>query len=599
MATREEDDEGLRDLAQGDMVQMESPGGSISEVPVHLVPNALRRGDHVKPRAQATPDIEPRTFDPNIMAAQAFKARTAPDKSGPGAPTPLPAEPTPATSPLAHQIRRAPAERPVDTLRKAAGGLVSKTATPEPAMGGEPDDTQAPHASGARPAEDAVLAGGFIPPGMMHLPKDAMPAPPVPPPEDDLPLPIPPPEEKDAGPTPGVREIARAFADGRTGMAGDTPSPKPTAPATQSYEQWIASHPSAPTQGNDSWLARAGETANAAGTGRRPDYGWVDKLDAEDAAKAAAPGKSYAQWLESQKVGSEIAKNNRTNPEAPSVSAGVKAQSAERIAALKNAVATKTAELKYAQGDRALALKREIAAMQDDLGRAGIESREGIAAAGNVTREKVATDNRIAAEAQRVQGDVKSLAAKQTPLAQTFSAFQAFKQANPDALTGALGAESLDWLDRIAASNPLGIPTRGLLSDDKQRLDRMQQNFLDVVKRARTGAAANSNEDRVYARILGTDLSAHPEAFPQAIRDFAGAFQTQLRSSERGVRPEAVSRYTEGGGVPSSEDEVFQGLNGSVRVSGPDGDFDIDESDLAEALAEQNPDGTPKYKRVR
>ena len=64
MATRDEEDAGLRDLADGDTVQMESPGGNVTEVPARLVPNALRRGDHVKARAPSTPaDIVPRTFD--------------------------------------------------------------------------------------------------------------------------------------------------------------------------------------------------------------------------------------------------------------------------------------------------------------------------------------------------------------------------------------------------------------------------------------------------------------------------------------------------------------------------------------------------------
>ncbi len=497
-----------------------------------------------------------------------------------------------------------------------------KAAAPPPSDEGSdtrdfpgPDEVAKMRARAARPAPPPAFRGPPAPPTQapsrvvapIPEPVDAgmppPPAPEIPAPAEDLPAPpIPDAPPPDAPPVDG------GGADEPPADA-PTPTPAPAAPPKNrdlTYETWLRSHPQAPPKGNLSWLSRGAEDVYSGFMRQKPDYRVGTEMDARTNAENAAGPKSYAQWLQAQKIGSEVAKNDREGvPKPPGdglAVAGVNAKSRERVAYLNNRMKGIVEEMKVAQGDRKLALQRELGLLNNELKGQMETGRNDRATESNVSHEKVAGDNRAAAEAARVQGDVTKLGAKQTPLAQTFSSFESFKRDYPDAFTGDLSGQSLNWLEKLEASNPLGIPTRGLLPADKQRLDRMQQNFVDVVKRARTGAQANSNEDRTYARILGLDLSAHPEAFPEAIRDFASAFQTQLRSNERSVRPAAVSRFTEGGGVPSSTSAVFQNAPpvepGHVRLTGSDGTFDVLESDVAEALAETKPDGTPKYKRV-
>lgn len=275
----------------------------------------------------------------------------------------------------------------------------------------------------------------------------------------------------------------------------------------------------------------------------------------------------------------------RRGAAAPSTqAAGVRAGVTRDVEAKKAALAQKKLDMQTAQGEAKVALQREIAGLEAEL------KREGFG-----VQERVADKRLAAAEDARVQGDVTRLATKLTPLAQTFSAFQAFQRAYPNALTPEFNT-NLNWLDRILASNPLGAPTRKLLPADKQRLDRMQQNFVDIVKRARTGAAANSMEDKTYERILGTDFSASPEAFPQAIRDFAAAFQAQVRSSERGVRPGAVPRYTQGdpNSVPSSDADVFREVLDAPAGTTKETAVDVEPPPPGRArIYELGPDGEP------
>lgn len=301
----------------------------------------------------------------------------------------------------------------------------------------------------------------------------------------------------------------------------------------------------------------------------------VDATVAKDTATAAAiPEKAaaYVKNIESQVVdrtadnarqgGVATAQSNLANAKAADIpldtaqaaknEAGKNARSMDKIAAAAEMLAARLDMMEQIANDRNESSERRTAAAME---------------AARLRAEAARTESRQRLTEQRAKELGFKLA--DPKIARSFQELTEFAAQYPEAMTreGTGGAE-LTWLDELKGSNQY---TMGLLPPDKQRIVRMSNAFVDMIKRDQSGAATSLKEDKNFAALMGRGITGDIAALSEAVRMYARAAQVRYSTLEAAAGDAAVDALhgaDVGGNIPSSKAPVFAGIGESEKPQG-------------------------------